>query len=328
MANYGSTDVPLPPTLDELIDLLSKMDGVEATSFLQVDQIGVTLKFSKAKLGSVGIHAFNAPTQMVRELFQQLVMYKAYRLRDEMNESLFRAQGTTKTIEDAIAFLEQELKQDTSSLGTLYTKMRRDHFKDAISYLTELSRRREEGDRKAREERQRREQEEIKRKLDEEIRRREQEQRRREAEEAKAEAHRRWERQEEERRKRYGERTSDSGYARGSAEDRAWTEFFAAGGFGQYRSFFNDSEAFHRAFYEGMKGAYGGKQEEKPSSPPAKKKWYEILGCKAGATRDEIRRAFRKAAKGLHPDTNKNPADAERFKEISEAKAEGLDGLR
>lgn len=47
---------------------------------------------------------------------------------------------------------------------------------------------------------------------------------------------------------------------------------------------------------------------------------YAILGVKRSATNDEIRRAYRKLAKDLHPDQNKNdPKSEEKFKRVSAA---------
>lgn len=51
----------------------------------------------------------------------------------------------------------------------------------------------------------------------------------------------------------------------------------------------------------------------------AKKDYYEILGVSKTATDAEIKSAFRKKAKEYHPDVNKEPGAAEKFKEISEA---------
>jgi len=53
----------------------------------------------------------------------------------------------------------------------------------------------------------------------------------------------------------------------------------------------------------------------------AKKDYYEILGMNRDASRDEIKRAYKKLAKKYHPDINKDDGAAEKFKEISEAAA-------
>ena len=52
----------------------------------------------------------------------------------------------------------------------------------------------------------------------------------------------------------------------------------------------------------------------------AGKDYYEILGVARTASKDEIKRAYRKLAKQYHPDRNPNDAAAERrFKEVQEA---------
>ena len=51
----------------------------------------------------------------------------------------------------------------------------------------------------------------------------------------------------------------------------------------------------------------------------AVKDLYEILGVRRDATAAEIKAAYRRLARELHPDVNGNPADEERFKEIAGA---------
>ena len=46
---------------------------------------------------------------------------------------------------------------------------------------------------------------------------------------------------------------------------------------------------------------------------------YAVLGVSKSAPQDEIRKAFKKLARKYHPDLNKDPAAAERFKEINQA---------
>ncbi|MGH2386288.1 MAG: DnaJ C-terminal domain-containing protein [Candidatus Limnocylindria bacterium] len=51
------------------------------------------------------------------------------------------------------------------------------------------------------------------------------------------------------------------------------------------------------------------------------KDYYAILGVPKSASQAEIKKAYRKLARELHPDTNKDPAAEKRFKEANEAQA-------
>jgi molecular chaperone DnaJ len=46
---------------------------------------------------------------------------------------------------------------------------------------------------------------------------------------------------------------------------------------------------------------------------------YEALGVSRDASTEEIKKAFRKLARELHPDMNPDPAAAERFKSVTHA---------
>ncbi|MBD3259171.1 molecular chaperone DnaJ [Candidatus Woesearchaeota archaeon] len=50
-----------------------------------------------------------------------------------------------------------------------------------------------------------------------------------------------------------------------------------------------------------------------------KKDYYEILGVSKDATKEDIRKAYKKLAKKYHPDVNKSPDAEQKFKEINEA---------
>jgi molecular chaperone DnaJ len=45
--------------------------------------------------------------------------------------------------------------------------------------------------------------------------------------------------------------------------------------------------------------------------------YYAVLGVRRDATSEEIKRAYRKLARGLHPDVNPDPTAQERFKEVT-----------
>lgn len=51
----------------------------------------------------------------------------------------------------------------------------------------------------------------------------------------------------------------------------------------------------------------------------SKRDYYEVLGVDRNASKEEIKRAYRKLARKYHPDVNKEPDAAEKFKEVQEA---------
>jgi len=49
------------------------------------------------------------------------------------------------------------------------------------------------------------------------------------------------------------------------------------------------------------------------------KDYYSLLKIRRDATADEVKRAYRRLARELHPDVNPDPETQERFKEITQA---------
>ena len=50
-----------------------------------------------------------------------------------------------------------------------------------------------------------------------------------------------------------------------------------------------------------------------------KRDYYEVLGVSKTASKDEIKKAYRKLSKKYHPDINKEADAEDKFKEISDA---------
>lgn len=336
-----SVDLP-PPSLDELLAILSSNPELSASPGYN-DTMTLNFTFKRPNFAAGSKYVFEYPSLIFPEIKKQLELLRELLASIRVLEDAYRFGDPKKSIDDSIAFLEQELNQDVRGLGSLYTNMRREHLNASMKYLRELGRRRRDAEEMASAfKRRQAEEHEARRKADEEDERKR----------YKEEAHRRWDEQEAAARRRQQSKTSESGYTRGSPEEAAWEAFRQGGGFEHMRGKNHYEDSFRRAteeeirrrqnkakspppnydFNDFFRDAFsGGNNSNHRQSPPppsgTKRKWFEILGCPAGSTADQIRKAARQASKGLHPDKNKDPEAMKKFQEISEAKAEGLQGL-
>lgn len=61
------------------------------------------------------------------------------------------------------------------------------------------------------------------------------------------------------------------------------------------------------------------KRERECDQSVSKRDYYEVLGVSKGASKEEIKKAYRKLARKYHPDVNKEEGTDEKFKEVKEA---------
>lgn len=85
---------------------------------------------------------------------------------------------------------------------------------------------------------------------------------------------------------------------------------------------------FNKAFEDAMYGR-GNAFRSPPPPPvqPGKKLWYTVLNVAVGASKEDIKKAYRRLASKYHPDRYKESDRDTRMTEINVARDEGLGGL-
>lgn len=317
------------PTLEEILLILgrAKIDA----SFIGFDATTITinLTFKKEHLGPAAKWVFEAPTVFFDEVRRQLA-------DDGIAEEQFRSAPPVNTIAECISFIQNELDQaPRTAQSKVHEAMMVKLFRSTLRYLSEVAQRRLAADTKKMQQEQARkkaEEDEIRRRVEEEIRKREADRQK-----GKEEARKRWA-EEEERRSR--QKKKNPGYNSGyepppGASDWAkgpppgWGNFANGpppGGLNE-----EQAKAYYRAFediFQGFGGFYDGKTGYGPPPPPSggssKRTCYDILGVKPGASKDEIKKAYRKKAAEFHPDRYKGADANAKMAEINVARDEAL----
>lgn len=80
-------------------------------------------------------------------------------------------------------------------------------------------------------------------------------------------------------------------------------------------------EAYRRARQQYQQSTNSNsRQPQKPTPKTSSgRNWWEVLGVKPNASKEEIKQAYRQKARKFHPDVNKEPGTAEMMKEINDA---------
>jgi len=216
-------------------------------------------------------------------------------------ETRFAQSRHGASVTDCIGWLYLQKRHAETARDTA-SNMEARMFQAVIDHLQELHGRRESADRAA--EAKRREQEEAARRAEAERK-----ERRKKYEEAKSKTQQEWE--------GFFRDQFGSAYA-----DEMYRAFYGAG------FNFSDFATGRRSGRTNSSEEFRWKQDSKTQTPPppmGKLTWYEILGVSANATKDQIRRAYRKLAALHHPD--RPGGSHEKMRDINAARDEGLAGV-
>ena len=88
-----------------------------------------------------------------------------------------------------------------------------------------------------------------------------------------------------------------------------------------FEQFQKNHEQARKQYQQAYEEARQRQQQSSQRSAETKtgKKWWEVLGVSANATKDDIKKAYRRAARKFHPDVNKDPKATEMMQELNNA---------
>ena len=306
------TEVGRRPTLYELLEALRAIFKVEADQDAldaQAETFRVVFTFRRSECPQDWQDGQPKPTWLIDQLIEELSAWLLQRNREAQWVSKEERMGSS--IDTLMAHYTEELKKSQKATPqNIVTRMQARVFADTILRLKELKERREAGGVYSQTESRR----EKARKTWAE-------------EEFEGPKREKQQRDQYDYKQQYNQTDSSSssnpfGFDSATAEEilRQWAD-----GFGR---FYRDG--FEQAFYYGRggEGPFNSQSSRPPpQQPPGKTPWYVTLGVTAKASKDEIRKAYRRLARKFHPDVSQEPDAAIRMAEINTARDEGLGGL-
>jgi DnaJ-domain-containing protein 1 len=285
------------PTLYELLEALHAIESIEA-DFAALDPqsrtFRVILVFQRAQCPQDWRDGHPKPSWLFDQIMEELSAWLQQRNREAQWVSKEEQMGSS--IDTLMAHYTEELKKAAAAAPqTVFTRLQKRVFTDTILRLKELKERREAGGVYSA------------------------------TESRREKARKAWQEEEFEGPKR--EEAQQRAHAKtnpGFGDGFAETIFKTCNE--HFRNTYKD--AFDRMFEDTLYGRDWNKAN--PPPPPTsgnKRPWHEILGVKAGASKADIQKAYRRLAAKFHPDRYKELDAASRMTEINTARDEGLGGL-
>lgn len=297
-----------PPNLAEAFAILGSISGVEADFSAQdpeQPEFEVRLRFSRAQLRSKGAGEF-AELPVPIWLLTALVGFLQRLIQQENKEAAWSTkQSPGATLADCLAFIRGQIMREKNDIAGMYTKKL---YGKVELYLQELVERRSAGG-FTNPHQARQDQDSAKWRFEDSPA----------AEELRKE-------QARTRRKMNG--TADftaGGWT--ATEQRIFEEYFS-------RSFGKGAfdETILGGAFRGAREHHQQYQNETPEIPAPQPfsgpKWWQVLGVKPSATKDEIKKQARQLTKQYHPDRNKSVDAVATMAAINSARDEGLAGAR